>query len=142
MGGLKVERQPWLLVDQTTANILVGSGAGIMGLAFDTIANTKATPFWQTLATGNHLASPEMSFWFTRFIGDPDAQEEEFGGVFTLGGQNKTLYIGDVEFLPLVTDAGQETFWLLEISGTFLVRTCVVLGPFSRMCFHFRDHGQ
>ena len=141
MGGLQVESQPWVLVSETTTGLLTGSRSGIMGLAFDTIASTKATPFWQTLATGNKLTTPEMSFWFTRFVDDPNAQEEEFGGIFTLGGQNKTLYTGDVEFLPLVTDAGQQTFWLLNLSGIFLVCTCLVF-DFSRTCSHLRDHCQ
>ena len=123
MGGFQVQRQPWLLVDQTSASL--SSNAGIMGLAFDTIANTGATPFWQTLATTNQLTTPEMSFWFTRLLDDATAQEEEFGGIFTLGGQNKTLYTGDVEFLPLVTNVGRQTYWLLNVSGMFLI--CTVL---------------
>jgi len=119
MGGFQVQSQPWLLVDQTSASLLDGSNAGIMGLAFDTIANTGAVPFWQTLAQGGQLSTPEMSFWFTRFLGDTSAQEEEFGGIFTLGGQNQTLFTGDIEFLPLVTNAGRQTYWLLSVSGTY-----------------------
>lgn len=118
MGGFQMPRQPWLLVDQTSANLLTGTNAGIMGLAFDTIANTGAVPFWQALADGNQLTTPEMSFWFTRLLGDQNAQVEDFGGVFTLGGQNQTLYTGDVEFLPLVTNVGRQTYWLLNVSGT------------------------
>lgn len=118
MGGFQVQRQSWLLVDQTSASLLSGSNAGILGLAFETIANTGAIPFWQTLAGGGQLTTPEMSFWFTRVSNNQNAQEEEFGGVFTLGGQNQTLYTGDVEFLPLVTNVGRETYWLLDLSGT------------------------
>jgi len=134
MGGFQVQDQPWLLVDQTSANFLDGTNAGIMGLAFDTLANTGATPFWQTLATAGQLATPEMSFWLTRFLGDPIAGEDNFGGIFTLGGQNKTLYTGDVEFLPLVTNAGRQTYWLLNVSGMFLICICLVRGFFSRRC--------
>ena len=134
MGGFQVQRQPWLLVDQTSASLLDGSNAGIMGLAFDTIANTGSIPFWQTLATSNQLTTPEMSFWFTRLLDVSTAQEEEFGGVFTLGGQNKTLYTGDVDFLPLVTNVGRQTYWLLNVSGMFLICACLVHGFFSRTC--------
>ena len=115
MGGFQIQHQPWLLVDQTSANLLDGTDAGIMGLAFDTIANTGATPFWQTLAQGSQLKTPEMSFWITR-VGQ-DAQDETFGGVFTLGGQNQTLYSGDIEFLPLITNVGKQTYWLLTVTG-------------------------
>jgi cathepsin D len=117
MGGFQVPNQPWLLVDQTSASLLDGSNAGIMGLAFDTIANTGATPFWQTLAQGNKLGTPEMGFWLNRLLGDTSAQTEAFGGTFTLGGQNTTLFTGTPEFLPLVTSAGKQTYWLLNLSG-------------------------
>ena len=142
MGGFQVQRQPWLLVDQTSANLLDGSNAGIMGLAFDTIANTGATPFWQTLATTNQFTTPEMSFWFTRLLDDPTAQADEFGGIFTLGGQNKTLYTGDVDFLPLVTNVGRQTYWLLNVSGMFLIRTFLVRGFFLTHAPQSRNHGQ
>ena len=138
MGGFQVQNQPWLLVDQTSASLLDGSNAGIMGLAFDTIANTGAVPFWQTLAQGGQLTTPEMGFWFTRLLGDTSAQEEEFGGIFTLGGQNQTLFTGDIEFLPLVTSSGRQTYWLLSVSGkrpiTFLPSTI------SHPYFDGRDH--
>ena len=132
MGGFQVQNQPWLLVDQTSASLLDGSNAGIMGLAFDTIANTGAVPFWQTLAQGGQLSTPEMSFWFTRLLNDQSAQEEDFGGIFTLGGQNQTLFTGDIEFLPLVTSAGRQTYWLLSVSGTHPDRLCL-LGFFSHV---------
>ena len=118
MGGFQVQNQPWLLVDQTSASLIDGSNAGIMGLAFDTIAFTGAIPLWQNLAQGGQLLTPEMSFWFTRLLNDSSAQEEDFGGIFTLGGQNQTLFTGDIEFLPLVTNVGQQTYWLLTVSGT------------------------
>jgi len=117
MSGFQVQRQPWLLVDQTTSNLLSGTNAGILGLAFDTIANTGATPFWQTLAQTNQFTTPEMSFWLNRLLNVQNAQNEQFGGVFTLGGQNQTLYQGDVEFLPLVTNVGRQTYWLLTVSA-------------------------
>ena len=110
MGGFQVQNQPWILVDQTSTILLDSSKAGIMGLAFDTISNIGAIPFWQNLAQGGQLSTPEMSFWFTRLLNDQSAQEEDFGGIFTLGGQNQTLFTGDIEFLPLVTDAGQQTY--------------------------------
>jgi len=134
MGGFQVQNQPWLLVDQTSASLLDGSNAGIMGLAFDTIANTGAVPFWQTLAQGGQLTTPEMSFWFTRLLGDTSAQEEEFGGIFTLGGQNQTLFTGDIEFLPLVTSSGRQTYWLLSVSGKRPDPLC----PFDRFSPVFR----
>lgn len=127
MGAFQVQSQPWVLADQVPATVLDGSGSGAMGLAFDSIAYTGATPFWQSLAQGGMLATPEMSFWLTRLLGDQSAQNEDFGGVFTLGGRNQTLYTGDVDFLPLVTNAGRKTSWLINVSGTYLIYRCLAL---------------
>jgi len=117
MGGFQVQNHSWLLVYKSTFS-LKGSNAGMMGLAFDTSNIPGITPFWRALVEGNKLTTPEMSFWLTRRLGDPNAQEEEFGGIFTLGGRNQTLYKGDVEFLPLVTILDKRTYWLLNMSST------------------------
>ena len=140
MGDFQVPSQSWLLVERTSGGILTSFNDGIMGLAFK--AAGFATPFWQSLTERNKLAIPEMSFWLTRRLGDPNAQDHEFGGVFTLGGQNKTLYKGDVEFLPLVTLAGRQTHWLLNVSGMYPICTRLALDSFSPTGLNPRDHGQ
>ncbi|KAK0462521.1 aspartyl protease [Desarmillaria tabescens] len=114
MGGFTVNQQTFLAVDQTTSSLLSGSVSGIMGLAFEQIASTQATPFWQALVNGNKLTSPEMSFWLARHRGETNVQSEESGGVFTLGGTNSTLFTGDIEFLNMPASA---SFWLLELQA-------------------------
>jgi cathepsin D len=116
LGGLTVTKQSWLLVDSTSSNLLSGTNAGIMGLAFQGLANTEATPFWQTLANGNQLSTPEMSFWINRLLGQSNVQTETFGGIFTLGGTNSSLFTGDVEFQNLQS-ASPLLYWLLQVSG-------------------------
>ena len=116
MGGFQAQNHSWFLIDKTSVS-LKGSNAGIMGLAFDAISSPGTTPFWQTIANGNKLTTPEMSFWLTRRLGDPNAQEEESGGIFTLGGRNQSLYTGNVEFLPLVTVLDKRAWWLLNMSS-------------------------
>ena len=130
MGGFQVLHQPWLLVNEIApADTLVGTNAGIMGLAFDTIAATESTPFWQALAAGGALSTPEMSFWITRGSNDPNAPKETFGGIFTLGGQNQSLYQGNVEFLPLVANNGKLTYWLLNLACACRNSLCGSLLP-------------
>jgi len=132
MGGFTVRAQPWLLVCKTTGDIFSTPNDGIMGLGFESISSFGATPFWQTLVDMNQLASPEMSFYFARHLDDPKAQEEAFGGIFTLGGRNKTLFQGNPEFLPVLTDGGKLTHWLLNAPCMYPIRTHLVL-------FHPRD---
>jgi cathepsin D len=107
-------------VDRVTDGFLIGSASGIMGLAFPAITATRSTPFWRAL--GSQLAAPEMAFYLTRFNDDPSAQEEEPGGVFTLGGVNSTLFTGDIEYLPM--PSGTPTYWLLTMSGKCHTKTC------------------
>jgi len=59
-----------------------------------------------------------MSFWLTREINDPNAQAEEAGGVFTLGGTNSTLFTGDIEFLNMPNTT--PSFWLLQLSSKWI----------------------
>lgn len=87
-----------------------------MGLAFQSLASTKALPFWQALVNNNQWASPEMSFWLTRFIDDTSATTNEPGGDLTLGGTNSSLYTGDIQFLNMPSGVTQ-SFWLLEMSS-------------------------
>lgn len=102
-----------MAVDDTTQGFLDGSMSGILGLAFQAIAATKSTPFWQALANGGQLTAPEMSFFLTRFRDDPNAGEEEPGGTFTLGGTNSSLFTGDIEFLDMPVSS--PSFWLLNM---------------------------
>ncbi|THH01104.1 hypothetical protein EW026_g1545 [Hermanssonia centrifuga] len=96
-----------------------GDTSGIMGLAFQSLASTGAVPFWQALTNAGQFASPEMSFWLTRFLDVSNPTDDEPGGVFTLGGTNSTLFTGDIEFLDLAatSSANSATFWLLQMSS-------------------------
>jgi cathepsin D len=108
-----------------SSGLIDGKLSGIMGLAFQGIAVTKAVPFWQALLSNNLLTNPEFSFFFTRFVNDPSAAQEEPGGVFTLGGTNSTLYQGSIDFRTF-TSAGSGSYWLQTIAGAYNTRSCVV----------------
>jgi cathepsin D len=97
--------------------LIDGELAGIMGLAFQGIANTGAMPFWQALINQNLLTSPEFSFSLTRFVNDPNSKTEEPGGTFTLGGTNSSLFQGDIDFQSFTPPPGGGSFWLQTISS-------------------------
>jgi cathepsin D len=113
IGGFKVSQQGWLLANQASANLITGSDAGIMGLAFPAISVTGATPFWQSLISGNQLSSPEMAFWLKR---DPTATTEVSGGTVTFGGTNPSLFKGNIDFQNVISSGGTDTFWLLQVN--------------------------
>lgn len=90
-----------------------------MGLAFTSLAETGATPFWLTLMNGGQTSSPEMSFFLARLIDVPNSPQEAPGGTFTLGGTNSSLFSGSIEFTNIV-NGNPPSFWLLPISRKFL----------------------
>ena len=119
MGGFTVNPQTFLVVDRMTDGLLDSQTSGILGLAFEALASTRAVPFWEALINAGQFAQPEMSFFLTRFLDDATATASEPGGILTLGGTNSTLFTGDIEFLDLsATDTVNDaTFWLLEVSS-------------------------
>ena len=100
-------------VDQTTNGLLDAPMSGIMGLAFQSIAFTRAVPFWQALVNNNLFAEPQISFWLTRYM---NGSHEEPGGVMTLGGSNASLYTGEIQFLDMPSSV-QPSYWLLQLSS-------------------------
>lgn len=106
-----------------TPDIIGGGVSGIMGLAFSTIAITQSTPFWQTLANTGQLSSSDMGFWLKRDT-SPSQSDQTPGGVFTLGGTNSSLFVGDIDFndIPVSTP----TYWLQTVSGKFYIVIIVV----------------
>jgi cathepsin D len=123
LGGFSVAGQPFLVVDQITQGFFNGETdvSGLMGLAFQTLAQTGAAPFWQTLVANNQLSQPMMSFWLDRASRTSQSSEQP-GGVFTLGGANTTLFSGDIEFNDQPADA-TASFWLLNMQSK---RFCLI----------------
>ena len=105
-------------VQQTTASIVTPPVTGIMGLAFESLASSKAVPWWEALSNDNQWSSPEMSVWLTRFISDNNARAEEPGGLLTLGGTNTSLYTGNIQFVDMPSGV-TPSFWLLELTGMY-----------------------
>jgi len=120
MGPFTIDKQVFVTVTDVTSNTIEGQLAGIMGLAFQGIAVSTAVPFWQALIDNNLLTSPEFSFFLTRFVDDASAKSEEPGGVLTLGGTNKTLYKGDIDFQNFTSPINGGSFWLQTVTGVLV----------------------
>lgn len=54
--------------DQITQGLLNSPVSGLIGLAFQTIASSGATPFWQTLVENGAWDQSLMSFQLTRSV--------------------------------------------------------------------------
>ena len=87
-----------------------------MGLGFQSLASSRAAPFWQTLAGEDGvLDEPLMAFHLTRFLDVPRARALEPGGTFTLGAVDNSLFTGEIDYQPIPD--GQAGYWLQEITG-------------------------
>ena len=91
-----------------------------MGMAFQSLAASGATPFWESLAeTSGTLDSPLFAFQLTRFSNDTNAANLEPGGTFTLGATNSSLFTGDIDFQDI--PSGAPGYWIQQLAGGFCV---------------------
>jgi cathepsin D len=131
MGPFTVNPQTFVAVDDLSSGLIDGELSGIMGLAFQGIANSQALPFWQALINNNQLTNQEFSFFITRFVNDQNAKTEEPGGVLTFGGTNSTLYQGNIDFQPFTISSTGGSFWLQTVSGVTVNGNSVDIGSSS-----------
>lgn len=74
------------VVTQAVDGLIDYPTSGLLGLAWNTIASSYSTPFWQALASSGTWDSPEMGVYLARFKGNSSAQMIEFdGGHFIFG---------------------------------------------------------
>ncbi|KAJ7491358.1 aspartic peptidase domain-containing protein [Mycena galericulata] len=116
MGTYSVEQSTFMVAASVSTNLIVSEISGVVGLAFQGLAKTGGTPFWQSIITSGQAAAPEMGMWLARAAGTSNTTSDALGGVFTFGGTNTSLYaIQDVEFLNLTGPAS--TYWMLNVSS-------------------------
>lgn len=113
MQSFTVSKQTFVTAERLSDGLIDGSVSGLLGLAFQNLAQTGAVPFWQALINDNQLSSPEMSFHLER----SSKTSDQPGGTFTLGGTDSAAITGDIEFHNLASVDGGPQFWMLQVSG-------------------------
>ena len=68
MAGYSVLNQTFALCNNVSVGLLVEPVSGLLGLAFQAIAASKAMPLWQTLVMSGVWESPLMGFHLTRLV--------------------------------------------------------------------------
>lgn len=133
-----------VLVSAQNGGIVSTPVGGLLGLAFEALASTKAVPFWQALVNANQLSAPEMSFWLARDtaaeLTNSNTNALLPGGTFTLGGVNSSLFSGEIDFVNMPS-ANPNTFWLLSLSSKHFVWTKCSLSVHLIYILE-RSHGQ
>ncbi|PCH44056.1 acid protease [Wolfiporia cocos MD-104 SS10] len=116
MAGFKVTSQVFAVVDEVSSGVLTAPVSGLMGLGWQQISSSGATPFWEALAeSSDTLTDPLFAFQLTRYNNDSQVQSLEPGGTFTLGTTNTSLYTGEIDYQDI--PSGQEGYWIQEISA-------------------------
>jgi len=85
----------------------LGKFDGILGLAFDTISVGHATPVWYNLMAQGLVDQKMFAFWLARNT------TGMMGGELTLGGYDKTLFKGDLKYVPLA----QKNYWQIKMDA-------------------------
>ncbi|PFH51024.1 hypothetical protein AMATHDRAFT_192110, partial [Amanita thiersii Skay4041] len=114
LAGFSVPNQVFAVCDLVSTGLLTTPVSGLLGLAFQTIASSKAMPLWQTLVTNGAWDEPVMAFQLTRFNNVTDVQALEPGGSFTMGSINPGLYTGDIEYINLPAPG---SYWILPLTS-------------------------
>lgn len=114
MAGFSVPNQIFGAVTQATSGLLNPPVSGLLGLGWQSIASSKASPFWQTLASSGLWTDPVMAFQLTRFVNATNVNTEEPGGSFTMGFVNSSLYTGTIDYqaLPITP-----SYWILPMKS-------------------------
>lgn len=123
MGGFSVTQQAFGLVNQTvtsgssssSSSLIDAPLSGLMGLAFASIANSGATPWWQTLAE-NTWSDPEFGVFLQRWRGVSTVQDvESQGGEIVFGGLNSSMFTGSMNYISIPT--ANEDYWRIAVES-------------------------
>lgn len=117
LAGYTVYNQTLAGVDQLAANTIQAPASGIMGMGFQTLTTSGATPFWEVLAETNKLPTQAFTFQLQRnALASPSALNP--GGVFTLGQIDSNQYSGDITYVNLPsTRSGRAGYWAIPMDS-------------------------
>lgn len=94
MAGFTVINQTFASCDIVSEGLLQDPVSGLMGLAWQPIASSGATPFWEVLVQEESWNEPLMAFHLTRYLNDQQAHAVEPGGSFDMGESKVLSFIG------------------------------------------------
>ncbi|EGN95223.1 hypothetical protein SERLA73DRAFT_187569 [Serpula lacrymans var. lacrymans S7.3] len=114
IAGFSVANQTFGAVNAVSSGLLNTPVSGLIGLAWQSIASSGATPLWETLANSGKWDQPLMAFQLTRFINATSPQALEPGGTFTMGSVNQSLYTGTIDYQNI---PDTPSYWILPMTS-------------------------
>ncbi|KAG9309507.1 aspartic peptidase A1 [Chiua virens] len=114
MAGFSVSNQGFAVVDETSTGLLTSPVSGLFGLAWETLAQSGQTPFWQTLASSGSLASAIFAVNLRRYSNATNPSSQEPGGEISFGYANTSLYTGSIDYINI---PGTPSYWYLPLQS-------------------------
>lgn len=116
MGAYMVKGTTFALINKMSDNLMSISVNGIMGLAFQRLAYSGATPWWSELAKTSVWKEKLFAFQMKRYRGVEGASNAESdGGLATFGYLDSSLYTGDVTYVDI--QGSDPQYWQIKLGG-------------------------
>lgn len=101
-----VDNIGFAVATQVSSGLVDSNMDGIMGMGFSRLASSGDTPFW--IAAN----ADTFSFYLQR-ASLTSSSQLQYGGVFTLGGTNSSLYQGDINYNNVI----EQLYWMIDMGG-------------------------
>ena len=114
-GGQLFVMVPYIIyADRSTQHDCGNFRSGLMGLAWPSLVQTRANPFWLALTSSGALESPLFAFSLARFSGVSSASTTETnGGSMDIGFTDTDRFSGSINYISLA----QENYWLIPLQA-------------------------
>jgi len=108
VGGMLVKNQTFAeAIEEPGVTFVAAAFDGILGLAFQSISVDDVVPPWYNMIDQGLVKTQRFSFWLSS-----DYETEKPGGIITWGGEDTTLYKGDIYWAPLIA----KTYWEFSVA--------------------------
>ncbi|WVQ83326.1 hypothetical protein IAT38_005465 [Cryptococcus sp. DSM 104549] len=126
LGGYSVASQTFAACDVVSTGLLSSGVSGIMGLSWQALAYSKATPWWITLAKSTSWSDPLFAFYLSRYrnVAGASATETD-GGYATFGYLDSSLYSGDITYVSV---GSSPQYWQIEMDSATMQGSAISLG--------------
>ncbi|KAF9513772.1 hypothetical protein BS47DRAFT_1295821 [Hydnum rufescens UP504] len=119
MAGFTTTNQAFGVINELTSDVISSGGpvSGLMGLAWTPLAQTKGTPWWQSLAEQNVWAQPLFAFYLTRYLHSTHSSGvTEPGGYMDIGFTNNAYYDDPIDYVDLTVSS----YWMIPLRSIII----------------------
>ncbi|RSH92180.1 hypothetical protein EHS25_008595 [Saitozyma podzolica] len=129
MGGYSVASQTFATCSTISSGLINSGVSGIMGLSWQALAYSGATPWWITLAQSSSWSSPLFGFHLARWRDVSGATSSESdGGTATFGYldvADSSLYSGSITYVSVSSGA---SYWQIPMDSMTMQGSTISLG--------------